>query len=109
MEKYVLVPHSKYEAMTKSEHKPAFSTPQPSDVKANVNAPPPGLPADDVHAEQGLNVTEKEAEQIHKKLIELGYDQLDEGEVGEEKQVGNKQTINANKNTAAWSSFWQDI
>ena len=72
MEKYVLVPHAKYEQMLKSNNK---QTAADNPIISSLVPPPPGMPADDSLASQGINISNKEAQEIQEKLIDIGYNQ----------------------------------
>ena len=105
MEKYILVPHSKYDALLRQGNK---TNAQP-DLKTNpFTAPPPGLPADDIHASQGSIISDKEAEHIHKQLVDLGYNQEDNNHA----DVTDKQTPDQSNSKVSdnnWADAWRSL
>ena len=78
MDKYVLVPQEKYDVMMKTR-KIATKDNAQSNKKSegkdshSIEVPPPGLPASDELAENGIDVSDKEAEEINDRLVNYAY------------------------------------
>ena len=94
MDKYILVPQDRYETMVKKEKDSITNS---SSSAKTINPPPPGLPATDHRAQQGLLVSGEEAEVISRALVDASLDNHRESKTGKHTQ---------NQNTD-WSELWE--
>ena len=93
MDKYVLVPQDRYDTMLKKEKNAS----RPSD--SSVSVPPPGIPITDERAKGGVQVTEKEAEEISKALVDASLAR--QGSIQRERE---QQATGAQGD---WRQYWQ--
>ena len=94
MDKYIFVPQDRYETMVKREKDSISST---SSSLKNVNTPPPGLPATDNRAKQGIIVSDEEAETISKALVDASLDN----------HKSNQNIEHSQNQNSDWSGFWE--
>ena len=75
MDKYVLVPQDRFDNMLKKEK---------NQLKASANsdnlqkAPPPGLPPTDERSKEGFTITDQEAEDINRAIIDASLQRSSE-------------------------------
>lgn len=99
MEKFVLLPHDKYQKLALGRQSVPHMANQLQNYK--ITAPPPGLPGSDRRALVG--------EEIDRKNVELKRDKKLEQEVGEISDTDSENSELENGTAKDWVSVWKHV
>ena len=99
MDKYILVPKEKYDNMMKNSKvtKQTNKGISGEGDKDTIQVPPPGLPAADELAKDGIKVSEAEAEEINDRLIKFAYSRAKSAEAASDNT----------EEPGSWKAFWR--
>ena len=96
MDKYVLVPQDRYDTMLKKEKDSVSAS---TSNKNHATPPPPGIPATDYRTKQALSVSDEEADEITRALVESSIDN--------HKSHNPESHLPLQSDNSNWRDFWQ--
>ena len=102
MDKYVLVPQERYDTMLKKEKGNNSTRPISAPSSQNsVQPPPPGLPPSDSLAQNGIDLSDDEAEQLSKSLMDMTYKKA--------RSLNDIDVKDRKEDKGDWKSLWKPI
>ena len=113
MDKYVLVPQDRYDNMLRNEKNtpgPVLNKNQSEAVNTNIiSPPPPGLPAADEIAKNGIELSNQEAEKISETLMDIALNNTKNLVPVGKFADSNKSSSNKKEQPTSWKALWEPV